>query len=251
MNPETREFLEAVRHAEDPTADDERRVLSALRATLAAGVGASTLGATKATLGSAEATKAAGLGAVSGGLKLTGAGLLLVVAGGVAVHSARSGSGDARPPPEPAPAHQAANSVAPVETLSPAASAPTASQSAVTSAPTASVTRAGASRPVPAPDPTPLGPPSLRAELTLLGEVESALSRGEAAVALRLLDGHVTTDRQLVAERKAARVLALCALGRSDEARRSAAEFFRQHPASPQWTAIERSCAGLPDGSER
>jgi hypothetical protein len=92
--------------------------------------------------------------------------------------------------------------------------------------------------------------PSVREELALLAEVQAALRRGDGASALRRLDAHVTTDRQLAAERSAARVLALCALGRVQEARRAAAVFVREHPGSVQRDAVERACAGTesPDG---
>ncbi|HMJ15572.1 MAG TPA: hypothetical protein VK524_29350, partial [Polyangiaceae bacterium] len=48
MSPETRAFLDSVRNAEDPSSEDEARVLSAMRATLAAGALAG-MGATSAS----------------------------------------------------------------------------------------------------------------------------------------------------------------------------------------------------------
>jgi hypothetical protein len=85
--------------------------------------------------------------------------------------------------------------------------------------------------------------PSLRAELELLGQVRAALDRGDGAAALQALDAHQTRDRVLLAERRAARILALCSLGRVDEARRAAVEFEAAHPRSVQRDVIARSCA--------
>jgi hypothetical protein len=93
---------------------------------------------------------------------------------------------------------------------------------------------------------SPAGPASLRQEIALLGEVQRALDQGDGSLALALLDRHVTADRQLAAERLAARVHALCALGRTGEARRAAETLARVHPASVQRSAVERSCAGQP-----
>ena len=85
--------------------------------------------------------------------------------------------------------------------------------------------------------------PSLRAELELLAEVRAALDRGDGAAALRALDAHQTRDRVLLAERRAARILALCSLGRVEEARRARLEFEAAHPRSVQLDVIARSCA--------
>ena len=70
-----------------------------------------------------------------------------------------------------------------------------------------------------------------------------ALRQGDGEAALRALDTHTTDDRILLAERSAARILALCSVGRVAEARRAAARFRRDHPESVQRDAIARSCA--------
>jgi hypothetical protein len=127
---------------------------------------------------------------------------------------------------------------APVSTE--AAAAPAPSATAPDTAPAARETRAAPARASAAPG----RPPSLRAELALLSQVQAALQRGEGGEALRLLDEHRTSDRQLHAERAAARVLALCAAGKTEEARSAAAAFTRQHPGSVQASAVARSCAG-------
>ena len=94
-------------------------------------------------------------------------------------------------------------------------------------------------------------PDTLRGEIELLEDVRSALERGDGGRALQRLDAHVTGDRQLLAERRAARILALSQLGRIDEARRDAASLLRDEPASLQRAAVERSCAGAKTTDER
>jgi hypothetical protein len=85
--------------------------------------------------------------------------------------------------------------------------------------------------------------PSLASELELLRRVQAALRRGDGETALRELDAHVTNDRELLPERRAARILAVCRLGRVDAARLARAEFLSEHPDSIQREAVERACA--------
>jgi hypothetical protein len=102
---------------------------------------------------------------------------------------------------------------------------------------------APASRPRPLLRQNSLRANSLRAELDLLERVQAALKRGDGAAALRELEAHSTTDRILLAEREAARVLALCQLGRVVEAQKAAARFAVQHSDSVQQSVIAGSCA--------
>jgi hypothetical protein len=97
-----------------------------------------------------------------------------------------------------------------------------------------------ASRPISAPR---RAQSSLRAELDLLREAQGALDRADGDAALRALDAHPSESGQLLAERQAARVLALCLLGRTAEARDAAARFLKVYPTSVHRHAIERSCA--------
>jgi hypothetical protein len=243
MSPETRAFLDSVRDAEDPTPEDEARVLSAVRTALVAGAGAGLV------FGAAKSSKLLGLAGLSG-LKLGGAmmGLAAAVwlAGSFLPERGTSGasSGVGQPagdrselPPPSRPSAAVASPVPSAVVASPAPSAVVVGRE---------LSPDSAERPVARPRP----PASLREEIVLLGEVQGALERGDGAAALGLLDRHVTSDRQLAAERKAARIHALCALGRSGEARALAAEFARAYPASLQRAAIERSCAGTePSGT--
>jgi RNA polymerase sigma-70 factor (ECF subfamily) len=232
MSPETRAFLDGVRHADEPTHEDQRRVLRAVHAAVAA----SALVAGAGALGAAKTTKISAFFGMPGlklGAVLVGLGAVVWVSGWVVP------TRDAVP--LRAPPDRTAS--APVPIASVARTSPT-----VVAEP-----EKPAARPRASTETRLQGTPkaSLREEIELLAEVQAALARGDGATALARLDGHVTTDRQFRAERRAARILALCALGRADEARQGATVFLRDDPASVQRSAIERSCAGGERGEER
>jgi len=85
----------------------------------------------------------------------------------------------------------------------------------------------------------------LAAETRLLAQAQSQLSDGAAARALALLDQHRATfpRGELVPEREAARVLALCALGRTAEAKAAQARFERAYSSSPLLARVRAGCA--------
>ena len=232
MSPETLAFLDGVRRADDPTPDDERRVLGAVHGAVAAGL------VVGGAAGASKATKISALFGASG-LKLfgvfVGIGAFWWIGGWVfprheaAPLFAIASAGHR--PSEPAPPSSISQPLPSAlgEPEKPPAR-PRTSDEARSRAP---------------------GPASLREEIALLAEVQAALAGGDGATALARLDGHVTADRQLLTERRAARILALCSLGREDEARHAAAEFLRTEPASVQRGVVERSCAGTKRGDER
>jgi hypothetical protein len=223
VSPETQAFLDQVRDAEEPSPEVEERVLLALNTAVAAGaLGAGVWGASKLV----KLLASGGLWGWKGGTL----GLCLFIAASASVWPSQEVVRPRRaavvPPPAPA-------------AIEPAG-APAPSALTLLPAPTQRETHAAPPRASAA----PARPSSLRAELSLLSQVQAALQRGEGDEALRLLDEHRTSDRQLHAERAAARVLALCAVGKTEEARRAAAAFTRQHPGSVQTSAVARSCAG-------
>jgi hypothetical protein len=253
MSPESRAFLERVRDAEAPDPDAERRVLAAVRASVAAGAAAT----------AADSARPPVTGAVAP-IKLGVLGVWLL-AGGLIVlpppalppsepHATRTPAA-----PESAP-HAADRSSAPaadeagalaVSPESPASRArgraPASLGEERSSAP--AVDEPGAlavspQSPASRAQPRARGraPASLREELELLARVQAALRRGDAATALRDLDQHRTLDEQLLGERAAARVLALCSLGRKAEGRRVRAELMQREPTSPHRSALERAC---------
>lgn len=232
MRPETRACLDDVRHAEDPTPRDERRVLAAVNAALAVG------SMTGASVAASKATKILGLSGLSGatfGGALVGVGAAVFVAGLV---PSQSGPG------EPAsPSVQVAPVRAMVTTPRPLSGVEDPSVNGKRAAPVVPPA-SSPQRDIPPSRTETRRATSLRAEIELLAAVRAALERGHGGEALRRLDAHVTADRQFSAERSAARILALCSLGRVSDAREAAAAFYRNHPGSVQKTAIERSCAG-------
>jgi hypothetical protein len=242
MSPETRDFLATVRGAEDPSSGDERRVLAAFQETIAASL---TSGAT----GSAPATKGI-LSGAGAGLKVV-VGALLAVSVGAALVAAAVSSRPAEPRVAP-PSNRAPALDAPVRSSAPAVPSTAAANNGASPG-----TRAAhppnapkISRPA-TPSSTASPSASLREELALLAGVQAALGRGDGVDALRRLDGYATNDRQFVAERRAARIAALCLLGRVPEARDLAAVFFRENARSVQRTAVEGSCAATETNPRR
>lgn len=107
------------------------------------------------------------------------------------------------------------------------------------------------SEPPAAADQAPEGPEpeaatagTLAAELALLGRAQHALRHEEPDAALRHLAEHAQRypDGELSEEREATRVLALCAAGDREGARRLAARFLREHPTSPLSSRVRNCC---------
>jgi len=86
----------------------------------------------------------------------------------------------------------------------------------------------------------------IREELALLEQAQRELSQGNATASLTVLDEHARRfpNGAFSAERTAARVFALCALGQVERARAVGDEFLRSAPASPLVPRIRSSCAG-------
>lgn len=85
------------------------------------------------------------------------------------------------------------------------------------------------------------------AELQLIGELRAAVRRGDASGALAKVEEHVRrfgSGGQLAQEREAYRVEALCAAGRTEEAKRIAEALLKRWPDTTHAPRIEQSCAG-------
>jgi hypothetical protein len=96
-----------------------------------------------------------------------------------------------------------------------------------------------------------IAPPSARsqklaAEIDLLARVNAAVNAGEGTKALALLAEYDREFRPgiLGEERAAASVLALCAAGRTTEARAAAKRFYNRWQRSPLSARVSKSCAG-------
>jgi len=86
--------------------------------------------------------------------------------------------------------------------------------------------------------------PSLAEESRALELVQGALGRNDAAVALELLGSQdvAFASGRLAQERAAARVFALCALGRATELERARGRFLARYPGSPLSKRVLASC---------
>ncbi len=81
-------------------------------------------------------------------------------------------------------------------------------------------------------------------ETRRLREARAALKGGDAARALSLLDERGAAGAQLREERAAARILALCELGRVADAQALGGRFLAESPRSPLADRVRASCAG-------
>lgn len=89
---------------------------------------------------------------------------------------------------------------------------------------------------------------SLLAETQRLREAHGALREGDPEKALALLSEQAaeTEGQKLREERAAARVFALCKLGRVQEANTEAAAFVAQNPRSPLADRVRKACPSNP-----
>jgi hypothetical protein len=269
LGPEARGIVEAGRDADRPTRGDRARVRQALSRTLAAGAfGAASTAAPAAAGHAAAAAAAKGTSAAALTAKvlaaiavvgITGAGIALIGRGadGPGALPAAPVAVDS---PEPIPV-EAKDRVlqgptgAPAVAASPEPPQPAgASRPAVdprgTAAPRAHVgsARASAGEPGASAEPAASPPSTLEAETRLLREAHDALQAGQPGRALDLLDeqSQAYAGGQLVEERAAARVLALCKAGRPEEAQAAAARFLQEHPHSPLADRVRSACSALP-----
>jgi hypothetical protein len=87
------------------------------------------------------------------------------------------------------------------------------------------------------------GPSTFDEEVRRLRQVQHALREGDAGRALRLLGaGDATPGGPLLDEQRAARFLALCRLGRVDEAKAEAARLVAASPNSPVAPRVRKGC---------
>jgi len=237
LSREARSFLDALREAEDPTPADEERVKRALDASAAA---------TEAS--SARFTRSSSAGVAKAGAVTWTAPLAVIALCAAGLFA--SGDGQRATPGTAISAPAAA----PSPTLDPHGERPATVREATTA--DAAAPREAAARPAAvvsrskaasrrwhaaaAESPASSG---LAAELALLQRAQAALRRGDGAGALRELNTFPDTGGQLLAERRAARVLAFCSLGRVAEARTLGAELVRSDPDSVQSAALAHSCA--------
>ncbi|HEY3500864.1 MAG TPA: hypothetical protein VGK73_39500 [Polyangiaceae bacterium] len=241
LSMEARALIERVGLADGPSAERRARVrrhLVAALATAGAGLGGVTpaaaasahVGAAGVALGTATGKSVLTLSSVAVWLA-AGAGLGTLVATPALVMRLKSAAPSALVTP-----------AAPAKTevrAAPALPAPAAPDRAPNAA------REVAERKARPAAPPALAVPSLSEETALLARAQRELGAGNAASALSLLAAHAERfpNGALAEERSAARVLALCALGRVVEARRDAELFAARSPRSPLIPRLRDSCA--------
>jgi hypothetical protein len=237
LSPNARDLIEAARAGERPPAKARERVRAGVLARVGAGaaVGSATL------LGAKTAISAGLLFKV-----VVGVGVASVLAG-IAVTSGVLGS-KAQGSPPPVATVPVATAVAKAEAPAPPAipALPVPATAAPASSAAAEVTKPSASSTARPRAATPVAGSSLEAETALLEKAQAELRAGHPDRALAELDQQDAEFKQgtLGQERRAGRILALCAAGRKAEAKAEAERFLAESPHSPTAARVRSSCAG-------
>jgi hypothetical protein len=230
--PDLDDLVHAHREGIGLTSDQHARNRARLLSRVAAGVAVSTAAAGASTSTAVAATASHASSAL---LVKVVIGLMVAGGAGAAYYASR-------------PAPSVAVVSAPVET--PPSSPPPALQEerAIEQAPTTEPVADIATPPPHAAKPSASGASSLANEIQIMHDVQAALSAGQPARALQLLDDAAKTyggryGGAMGEERAAARIVTLCRLGRTDEARAEAARFIHDRPRSPLVERVRSTCA--------
>ena len=239
LSPEARAILEAGRYGDDPTPEDRARLRATImRATaMGAAVGVA-LTAGNAAGGALTAVKGAmvikllTVAAVVGAASTTA---VIAMRGQHVTHEAARDSTAKADTIALEAATLAGEEPPPTDMLSDALAAPPTTHAATPPLP---ATRA-------APRPRPNSADTLEAETNDLREAQEALRDHDAARALQLLDAQIARYGRgaLEHERAAARIIALCDLRRTSEAKKALARFRQAYPRSPLLPRVQAACA--------
>jgi hypothetical protein len=229
LTSDAEKLVQAGRSAFRPTDADRERVLLAVMPKLGVGAGAELdVSAHATTAAKATLVKSS---AVLVGLGVAGVGLFLAL----------------RPEPEPVPAPRApdvAPKVVPVS-LAPRSEPATLSEAAPEPAP-------ADKRAIVTPRPADSRSDNLAQEVAILSRAGTELHGGRAQAALAVLDEHQRKfpGGVLAQERMAARVQALCTLGRTKEAQAELARLTRLSPNSPHEARARKACGAALTGKK-
>jgi hypothetical protein len=226
LSPEARELVRVANEAYRPREVDRARVLDALRAALGDAVAQ-----VDDSLGSARGSS--GFWSRASGITVVG---LLIVAGGVLSLALRTKPG--RCTALPGMASSIGGSTALPSSAAAAASAPSVPDRQSVAPP---VSRSSMARPTP----PRRARDGLSEEVAILSRAETDLYGGRPASALTALDEHEHKfgNGVLAEERTAARIQALCALGRTADADAQLARLARVWPTSPHAERARQACA--------
>jgi len=253
LTPEARALTRAVREAERPDPGARDRIRGRL---LAAIGGGASVGALPAAAAAKSAATAGAATAATGAVTVGGGSVATVTVGKVAVWLAIGlGGGTATMATgyavQTAWRSQATESAPTAQVVAvPSVAAAPAAVPPQPRWPAEAASAAFAAEPVDslpatAPRPSSSGPSStLAEERSLVERAQLALRDGNPARALELLDQHARRYPAglLVEERRAARVLALCRLGRLDAAKDESNRLVAETPDSPLAPRVRRSC---------
>jgi hypothetical protein len=254
LSQSARHLIETVGNHDGPGPSDRERVRRTLLTALA---GAGTTVAASAGATATAAQSALGSGAIAAGAgKVSATVALWLVGGGVAGFAVAtpiamyaadppSISTSARPAKPSLAQRPAPPAVPATEPVAPPRAAEQEIRREVEAVPAAALPRKQTELDA-LPEPAKTAGPSVFAEVDLLKKAQRALSAGDGAAALALLNRHAGEFPRgaMVAERMAAQVFALCELGQIDEARLVAGAFLRAAPSSPLVPRVTASCAG-------
>jgi hypothetical protein len=239
LSREARELVRRAKDVEGPGAADRARVRAKLDARLALGAGA---GAAAAAAGAGSRAHLSWVGVTKW---VVGLGVVTMAAVGAGTYFA------GRPTAErtAATAQVAAPVVPAATTAAPEPSSPPAI--AVTDlpvAPPSAPARAAARVRVASPAEPPGEEQAVSEELSILLRAQAAMRAGSPEAALAALDEHARRFPvgALAEERSSERVFALCALGRTADARVEAAHFLSAFPRSPSAARVSASCGAQP-----
>jgi hypothetical protein len=278
LSPDARELLLAARQEDGPTPLERQRLRRAVFSAVATGTmlgsaGAAGAAASGLAAGTTNLSLVAGVAAKMGAAPLAiwfavGAGAGIATVTPVAAYRYVTSPSAAESPASATTERAAARETPPLRHEPPAVVGPPfaplapevalnpASENAqpdpASEAAPASTRSNGVGAPAFPPSPAPasaaLERPALGVELDLLGAAQRELAAGRAEGALARLNEHERRfpSGALTGERLAARVFALCALGRAAEARLVTLEFERVAPGSPLTPRVLASCGGTP-----
>jgi hypothetical protein len=222
LSPEARALVDDGHSVLRPSSRDRARVASAL----ATRIGAAALVLPKPAIAQARLPMWSLRGVAT---VVAGVGAGFVAIGMIAQPSAVSG-----PPVKPPPVATSTLKVGPAPT----------SSATISPAPLDTTT---AERTLASPRKLALTDP-LAEEVAILSKATSALRAGNPSEGLRLLEEHQRKfpNGRLAEERRAARIQALCALGRRAAAEAELAQLARSSPRSPHLARAQRACGMAP-----
>jgi outer membrane lipoprotein YfiO len=260
LSPKSRTLLDAARAARPPAAARDR-----MSAALAAQLGVAVIGAPPAPppvaappVAPTPLASVAAAGAMAKAVVI-GAVLGVLTVGGAAVWPTASLPLSRTTEASPSSLARAVENVAPspIVEAAPASTfaaiAPPLPDPPRAAAPLAPRPRAASSTAIEvvAANDAPSSPPkaiSIGEETALLREAQRSLKQGDGARAMAVLDDLAARHPAgvLREERLAARVFALCAEGKTDQAREAARRFLAEMPTSVQADRVRASCAASP-----